>query len=338
MGKESNHFHVRQSINFNDWDRFIIDHPNGNIFQSPHMFKVYKKTKNHKPIFVAVVNEKEELCGVLLAVVQSEHKGILGVFSSRSIIMGGPLIKNDDQFVMGIILKAYTDEIKSKVIFSEIRNLHNCRDQSDIFCKANFIYDPHLDILINLKKKEEELMNSIQKNKKRNYTKSTNKGVCFKEVNDEKELQEGFKLINSTYDRVKLPKPADNLFICAIELLSPNFIKVFGAYSDSKIIGIRIILTYKKMIYDWYAGSDNESRNMYPNDFLILKILLWGGSNHFSIFDFGGAGKPNVPYGVRDHKMKFGGELVEFGRYIKIHNRMLYKIGLFGLQVLKILK
>ena len=37
--------------------------------------------------------------------------------------------------------------------------------------------------------------------------------------------------------------------------------------------------------------------------------------------DFGGAGKPDEPYGVRTFKAKYGGELVNYGRYVCVHSR-----------------
>ena len=58
----------------------------------------------------------------------------------------------------------------------------------------------------------------------------------------------------------------------------------------------------------------------------------------YCLFDFGGAGKPNVPYGVRDHKLKFSENLVEFGRFEKIYHPLLYKFALLGLRLYKIIK
>ena len=45
-----------------------------------------------------------------------------------------------------------------------------------------------------------------------------------------------------------------------------------------------------------------------------------------TIFDFGGAGKPVVHYGVRDYKMKFGGKLVNYGRLTLVHNPIKMKL------------
>jgi lipid II:glycine glycyltransferase (peptidoglycan interpeptide bridge formation enzyme) len=48
-----------------------------------------------------------------------------------------------------------------------------------------------------------------------------------------------------------------------------------------------------------------------------------------------GAGKPDEPYGVRDFKAEFGGELVERGRFLCIRKPLLYKIGTLGVKWLK---
>jgi len=48
-----------------------------------------------------------------------------------------------------------------------------------------------------------------------------------------------------------------------------------------------------------------------------------------------GAGKPDESYGVREFKAKFGGNLVEHGRFEMIFNKYLYHIGIIGVKFLK---
>jgi lipid II:glycine glycyltransferase (peptidoglycan interpeptide bridge formation enzyme) len=48
-----------------------------------------------------------------------------------------------------------------------------------------------------------------------------------------------------------------------------------------------------------------------------------------------GAGKPDIPYGVRDFKMAFGGQLVEHGRFLCIHKPLLYWIGRLAVKWIK---
>ena len=79
----------------NKWSNFVYNHPYGNIFQTPEMYEVYQNTKNYEPVFLTVVNNRDEISGTLLAVIQKEYSGVLGNFTARSIIHGGPLIKDD---------------------------------------------------------------------------------------------------------------------------------------------------------------------------------------------------------------------------------------------------
>jgi serine/alanine adding enzyme len=48
-----------------------------------------------------------------------------------------------------------------------------------------------------------------------------------------------------------------------------------------------------------------------------------------------GMGSPQKPYGVRDFKTKFGGEVINFGRWQLINNKFRYQLGLFGYYILK---
>ena len=40
-----------------------------------------------------------------------------------------------------------------------------------------------------------------------------------------------------------------------------------------------------------------------------------------------GAGRPDEKYGVRDFKAEFGGEMVEYGRYVYAHCPLVYRLG-----------
>ena len=64
---------------------------------------------------------------------------------------------------------------------------------------------------------------------------------------------------------------------------------------------------------------------------------MWGKEHGYKKFDFGGAGKPGVPYSVRDYKMKFGGKVVNYGRYEKIHKSILFKIGKLAFKIYQML-
>ncbi|MCP5048325.1 MAG: GNAT family N-acetyltransferase, partial [bacterium] len=186
--------------------------------------------------------------------------------------------------------------------------------------RKGFAYEEHLDILMDLTQTQEELSSKMHKERRHNVRRAVNKGTEFKELILPEEIETGLNLLTETYKRVKLPLAHPTLFNAAYIILYPKqMVRYFGAVNNGKLIGMRIVLTYKDLVYDWYAGASHQDRNKYPNDFLPWKIILWGKEQGFHTFDFGGAGKPGVPYGVRDYKLKFGGELVNYGRFLNVH-------------------
>ena len=324
------------NIDKNKWSEFVYNHPHGNIFQTPAMYEVYQNTKKYEPIFLAVVNDKDEIAGTLLAVIQKEYSGVLANFTARSIIHGGPLIKDDDPDVLDFILKKYDEIIKKKAIYTQFRNLWGWSDLKEIFVKNGFKYEDHLDIIFDLKKSENELLAEMSKNRKKGIRQSYKKGISIKKIDltDEKMFTESYKTILDVYNRVKIPMPDVSFFKNAIyELHDKNIILALGAFVNGELIGVRIALCYKSMIYDWYAGAKDEYLNYRPNDILPWEVIKWGVNNGYEKFDFGGAGKPGVPYGVRDYKLKFGGELVNFGRFENVHKPLLMKLGKTGLNL-----
>ncbi len=331
---------ITSILNPAQWSSFVYDHPNGNIFQTPEMYEVYKNTKNYEPIFIDVIDDNDEILGMLLAVIQKEHSGFLGKFSARSIIMGGPLIKDNNTEVLDFILTEYNKRIKGKAIYTQFRNQWQWKEtEKEIFKKHGFIYEPHLDILHDLTLPIENQFMALHKGRRKNIRRTDKQGVFFSEIKNKKEFNKAYELIKSTYKKVKLPMPDKGFFNTSYnELAQKGILKIFVALFDNQIIATRMVLCFNQTIYDWYAGASEKHMDKYPNDFLPWKIIEWGSQNGYRLFDFGGAGKPGVPYGVRDYKMKFGGKLVEFGRFEKVHKPLLMKIGKLGIFIYKILK
>ncbi|MHA2406139.1 MAG: lipid II:glycine glycyltransferase FemX, partial [Candidatus Hermodarchaeia archaeon] len=67
-----------------------------------------------------------------------------------------------------------------------------------------------------------------------------------------------------------------------------------------------------------------------PNELLIWHILKGGTENGLKTYDFGGAGKPDEEYGVRDFKSKFGGDLVRYGRNRYARSKARLVVSKFG--------
>ena len=115
-------------------------------------------------------------------------------------------------------------------------------------------------------------------------------------------------------------------FVKLSELPSAQILTV--KYGDKVIGGMAYVKLAGKVGYEWYVcGMDDIYKNFYPSELATYAGLQYAASSGCARFDFMGAGKPDVPYGVRDFKALFGGQLVEHGRFLHVCRPLLYNLG-----------
>jgi serine/alanine adding enzyme len=316
------------------WDNFVYSHPMGNIFQTMTLYRVYQKTKKYCPVKVAVIDkDSQEIQGVMTGVIIREMNGILGDFSARSVIQGGPLItsssKND---VIFELFNEYDSLVSHAALYNEIRSIYDMQTAFNQLDK--FTYVDHLNFLINLNQSDDNLWDQIHKSRRKNINRAEKAGVFIEEMEKPDKIPIFYKLLVETYNNVKVPLVDVSLFEAAFQhLVLIGQAKFFLARHDEDYIGARAVLLYKDRIYDWYAGAAVESLSFYPNECLVWHILKWGIKNNYSVFDFGGAGEPNKPYGPREFKRRFGGELVNYGRNCRKYSPVKMKVAEIGFKI-----
>jgi lipid II:glycine glycyltransferase (peptidoglycan interpeptide bridge formation enzyme) len=325
-------------IDRDQWERFVYEHPQGNVFQTHQMYTAYGATKNYQPIVVAGY-EGDSLMGILLAVVQKEYQGLLGKLSARSIIWGGPLVRNNDSCVLEAIMNEYDQTIKGQAIYTQIRNIFPREWERKLLPKLGYKYEDHLDILIDLKKSEEELWKEVHSKRKNEIRRAGKEGTSFTVFSDVASLEKCWPILSDVYQRARLPLPDISLFQGLLNWKDGSaHLKIFAARNNEKIIGTLLALCWRDRVLDWYAGAYQEYLPKYPNDLLPWEAILWAKRNGYKTFDFGGAGKPGIPYGVRDFKLKFGGELVNLGRFQKTHKPIIMNIAKLGFRLWQLFK
>lgn len=153
-------------IDIKEWERFVYDHPQGNVFQTPQIYAAYGTTKNYRPIIVACY-EEDSLAGILLAVVQKEYRGLLGKLSARCIIWGGPLVRDNNINVLEAIMNEYDQTIKKEAIYTQIRNISPIHWAKDHLQKLGYEHEDHLNILVDLNRSEEHLWKDVHSKKEK---------------------------------------------------------------------------------------------------------------------------------------------------------------------------
>ena len=323
-----------ENIDRERWGDFVYNHPHGNIFQTPEFYQIYENTCLYKPI-VIIIKRYSEIVGLLLINVQKEFPNYWGYFTSRAIVWGGPLLKENDPIILNLILNNFNKIINRKTIYCQFRNMFDIQNREEIFSNNGYKSEPHLNIIVDLTKNENELWNDICGKAKNRIRAAKKKGTVFIVDNKLEALLKCYEILKEVYWRIKLPMAKLDYFVNLFNTLRDNPIRlfIFTAQYNNYIIGCLLAIGYKETIYGLYNGARAEFYDKCPNDLLPWEIFRWGKNNGYQKFDWLGAGRPEIPYGVRDYKMKFGGKQVNFGRFVKINKPLFYNLGRYSLNI-----
>jgi serine/alanine adding enzyme len=315
---------VVRELDSGRWRRFLGEQPRANIFHTPEMYAVFEAAVGHTPDLWAVVEDAEVLA-LFTPVHVSVGGGKFPGFTTRSIAYGSVLapetMRTSD--AVHTLLRSYAADVRRASLFTELRNLHDVAGMQPSLEACGFEYEDHLNYLIDLDRPAEDIFGSISSGARKNLRRTLRKGeVTVSTVSDRSELVEWYELLQMTYRRARVPIPHPSLFEAAFDLLAPrDMIRFFLARVGSVSVACSAELLYEDTIYGWYGGCDRSFSRSIPNDVLMWRVLEWGANHGYRVYDFGGAGKPQDPYGVRTFKAKFGGELVNYGRNVRVHSR-----------------
>jgi len=327
------------NIDVNAWRQFVSAHPDGNIFQTPDMYYVYENTKNYKPVFVSVIVDGT-IKGVLLAVIQKENYGPLSAVTARAIVFGGPLIDNNDPIVLDSILSEFTRIVKTKAVYSQFRNFKKNNEVSKtIFRKYGYVFQDHLNIIVDLNIPVDILWKNVKRNRKDGINKGKKQGFVFNVYDKIPDIDSLYSLLqDELFKRIKLPYPDVSFFMNLNNLLNNN-LKCFTLDYNNKPHIILCAFFYNKTMYAYIIGiSQNQDfLRLRPVDLFYWEVIKWAAQNGFEHYDWMGAGKPDKDYGVRDFKIQYGGNMDNIGRYERINRPLFYKFGILGLKLKKLL-
>ena len=317
-------------------EQFVYNHPNANFFQSTRAYNFFKSLPSYNPVLL-VANEENEITGTLLAVVIKEGNGINGYFSRRCIVWGGPLVKDENPEVYSKLLYELNRKMSSMAIYTEFRNFFDQSCKKELFEKFNYQFNEHLNFIVPTISIE-ETKSKLSKSKVKQIKKTIQNGAEIVQAKCIEDVKEFFTILDTLY-KEKVKKPLASFVFFQKFFEDESLGKYFLLKKDNQVIGGIMCPIYKDKIYEWFVcGLDGKFKDVYPSVLATWAPIEYALSNGLKYFDFMGAGKPDEDYGVREFKSRFGGELVNYGRFIKVNNRFLFNLGKLGLKILKKIK
>jgi serine/alanine adding enzyme len=288
------------------WAGFVAEHAEAGVYQSPEAFDVYRASRGFRPA-LAVADDGGHLLGVALGVIQRDVQGWYGFPFSRLLVRDGPLCGSDENAAVLVLrLEEWARRRSGNSVISCRRAIAGLNAHTQ---------EPHLNFLIDLSGGSNQVWEQLHPSRRKQVRRSERRGLVVRQES-EPDLLAHYEVLGATYGRAGLPLFHRSYFESAWAVMGArHMMRVFGAYCAGRLVGTRMVLSYRSTIYDWFAGSLPEFHDRYVNDALVWAVLEWGCQAGFATFDFGGAGHPDRPYGVRDFKRKFGGEMVTSAIY-----------------------
>lgn len=322
-------------IDVNQWDN-LIKHSNvATWFQTKIAYKFYESLPNIMTPFVIALVKNNVLRGLVVGYITQEKNPIKQLLTRRAIVVGGPLLANDiTNQEVELLMSATRKSLKGKAIYIETRNFNDYSAWKEGFIASGFEYVPHLNFHVDTISKE-IIEGNLSKSRKRDIRVSFRDGAVIVNNPTIEQVRSYYTILADLYQtKVKLPLFPLEFFEKLYELDSSRFLLV--EYNGEIFGGTVCVCLQNKTMFEWFVcGKDGVVKNIFPSEVATYAGLQCSVDDNCAKFDMMGAGSPNVKYGVRDFKAKFGGQLVEYGRYLCICNSLLYKLGKLGVKFLK---
>jgi len=304
------------------------------LFQSQEYLDFLRNTHLLEPFDFSVQRE-DRIVGYMRGYIQQDGGKMKRFLSRRAIVNAGPYLAEDitREEVKELLQKCIL-ELKKKVIYIETRNFKDYSAFRTAFEKAGFQYEPHYDFIIDTKDVE-TVEAHMGKSRKRDVRLSLKSGASIVDDPTREEVIAFYGVLKELYQtKVKTPLFPLSFFET---LFSTSFSKFILVRYENEIVGGTVCVYDEETVYEWFAcGKDGVFKNVFPSTMATYYGIMFAAENGFKRFDMMGAGAPgDGGYGVREFKAKFGGELVEYGRFRYVANKPLYSLGKLAVGLMK---
>jgi len=313
------------------WQQLVAESPHASFFQTSECYQFFSTLSFLKP-FVYGVSEGSKLKGVIVGFLISDGILLKKFLSRRAIASGGALLHPDISVeATKALLEAVKEGLKRKAIYLELRNYSDYSSFVPAFQSVGIEFMPHLNFHV-ATPDVETAQKKLNTTKRRHVRLSAKEGAVWYETTDEEEITQFYVILANLYKtKIKTPLFPLEFFI---KLNQSSSGKLLVVKCKGEIIGgSQCVILNTNTVYEWFVcGLDGQFKNIFPSTIATWAGIEYAASHGFQKFDMMGAGKPNDGYGVRDFKSKFGGKLMEHGRFQFVFNKPLYNIGKYGIK------
>lgn len=348
-------YKILENVESDKWNSLLLKTKSSTFFQTVEYLRS-NSSLNRFPLFVYIYNEKNEVKGQLgLKIIKSKTGSTNIIF--KKMVESGNKLGNRASWVSGPIIHSENMN-ERKMILQEIFNA-----LEDISKKNNLMildgYSPPQDYLIDsdykksfkdngyniqnfltlsseLEENIEVIWKKIKKNARNDVTKAKRENIQIKEILDQKMLEE-HRHLTIKWAKTKGISAKDSFENLGEDwnLIKSGIEKIFVAYKDDHMVAALRIGCFNNIAYTHQVlNAYSESGNV-AGPLLTWYVIEWAKNNGIKIYDFSGGEAPARKNDKRyseqwdslfAYKRKWGGNEFPYYHFIKINNKIKYKI------------
>ena len=317
------------------WNEYVQKHSKGSVFHTREMFRVFEDTPGHTPMWIGARDEDGEIIAILCAVKVTTISGVLSRFASRSIMFVEPICDDTDEGILALtkLIEFHDAKWGKQILFSEVRPMKPPIAEGVALESLKYKQLDYCNYINDLSDGPHVLASRIKKTMRKIRT-AKRRGLVIEKGDNQSLVERAYRLIQTSYAHSRVPMASVEIFKAAVRHLPPEVLHVRVGHVDGTDVGAAVGLVYKNRYFAWYNGTTR------PKGISAVATLVWDEIETacrlgLSEYDFGGAGWPDEDFGPREFKSRFGGTLVNHGRYRKIGSQIKLALAEKGYGVLR---
>jgi len=292
------------------WEDLIKVSTTAWLFQSIKYLQFFddynKNNPGHSNISFAVFNNKNEILGGIPLLYNGYNSSL-----ESSAVPLGPFYKNDlsnlkevERFIFDHVDNiAKSNQIKYTTIRYSMLSDHYIKNYINVgsenpLLDFGYLYSLQSNPItienyklkiIDLRKPIDILYSEIHQKCRNSTNKSKKQNLEFHIGNSE----EFIKIYSNIKGVENIINSNNTVHFHSYEVIK-NFVKLLGdsikityITLNKEPIAASIYVCFKNKIFYWSNGSKKEYSNLYPNNFMMWKMIEWGHENNYEFFDIG---------------------------------------------------
>jgi serine/alanine adding enzyme len=280
-------------------------------FQTKSVMRIYDGLKKVTPVRVEIISNQSCVAYVNLFIFNT-----IGNLN-YCIVYDNPVYTTSHDLIL--LLNKVKEVCKqNSCIFLEVRLSEDESIQKVAWEVSNFNYRPWYNAVLAI---DSSWPKCISESKWRNIRTSIDLGYSFGACESLSEIQVVFDIFKKHYRKINKPLPEkkffENIFHEA-NRKKPNphsSSELFVTRHKNQIIAASVVFLSSNTAAQFYFASLTNNKYLHPGSFHQWSMIEWAASRNYKWVDLVGGGAPNINYGVREFKRRFGIKFEEVGRY-----------------------